>query len=489
MLRGQQNKPTVNKTNNMATPIAPKTKFHFKAPGDTIDFVSYTTNMAKQTKLPEGVIKGIAMAVKSKEEYDYSSIEGKTKVTAAKEFAKTFKTQLAAHEKNKAAFESAEAAKKAEAKETREAEKAAAEAAKAKSAGLLKTSLFSKGNVALASQLTKAVDDGISKSLGSAFKVSTKTGLIILANKDQKPTPEEFAVAFASLVNNNETSDTIKDRSAKAEAQVAYLAEQTLGESWSDLYSERPKDLARVRTGIKVFKTIKAIGGDATEVFANLPLSTTRALTEMRVTDMDKEGSQDAADKKNLAAKAEVLALAKAKMQEQGGNLTQTEAKNIVSEYKAKLGIKAKLRMKYFFLLNINGEVHSCGTTEMDDKLLAVADVCIDYNGNIITVSKNGNVVTPLVAPSEEILAHVRDTIGTQEEEAPKKGKDKDKKADKKAPKKKAPVNDEEEDDGPEPADEVEEEEEAATEEEEVEEETEDEDESDDSDDDDGDDD
>ncbi len=410
-----QTNPT-NRTNKMSTettkiaPINPNSKLYVDGVESSVTFGLYKTTKAKETGLSEGVIMKIAMAAKSGAEYDTSEFEGSKAQKKALTAAITeIKADFKAHAKNKVIVDKNAAdaiiAKKVE----RESEAAAKEEDKKESAALLDAGLSDKALVKATSQLTESAETSMKKVLGEKFIIS-EDGSVAVAD-GEKLTKADFANTFATLVSVAHTSDTIADRSAKYEAQVASLAKESLGATWVNLFSAAPADLSRIQKGVKAFETCQVIGKKAIRLFNKLPLSTTRALLELKVTTKeDQGGDQEAADKKNLEAKTEVINLAVAKLkelEEDGKTLTQTDAKNLKADYKNSLGLKGKVKMGFFYIFLIGDAMHVCGSEKRDENLLAAATLCIDSNGNKNTLTKDSVVLDPLSPPSEEILAKV----------------------------------------------------------------------------------
>lgn len=414
-MMANQTKPTnsINKMSAETTkiaPINPNSKLYVDGVESSVTFGEYKTTKAKETGLSEGVIMKIAMAAKAGADYDNSEFEGtkaqKKALTAA---ITEIKADFKAHAKNKVIVDKNAAdaiiAKKAE----REAEAVAKEEDKKESAALLDAGLSDKALVKATSQLTESAETSMKKVLGEKFAIG-EDGSVSVA-EGEKLTKADFANTFATLVSVAHTSDTIADRSAKYEAQVASLAKETLGATWVNLFSAAPADLSRIQKGVKAFETCKVIGKKAVRLFNKLPLSTTRALLELKVTTKeDQGGDQEAADKKNLEAKTEVINLAVAKLkelEEDGKTLTQTDAKNLKADYKNSLGLKGKVKMGFFYIFLIGDAMHVCGSEKRDENLLAAATLCIDSNGNKNTLTKDSVVLDPLSPPSEEILAKV----------------------------------------------------------------------------------
>ena len=420
-------------------PISPKTKLHIDAPGKTILFSEYAAAKVKQfPALDLKVVTGICMAAKAGEDFTGGEdLDGKKAKTQAKEFEKIAKVDFKAAKKNRATFEENEEQRKKDEKEAGEKKKAEEEKRKENDAKLVEDKLESKALAPIV-QLTEKAGDAMVKALGSKIELDAKTGLIVVAEGAKK---EDFAVAFATLVKQNEAGAILSDRSAKYEAQIATAAKKIMGDEWEDLLggSARAADLSRVKKGVKTFETVTSIGKKGLRLFKSLPLSTLRALTEMKVTDAATEGDADKAIAKNLEAKKEVAALACElldKKKELGGTVTQTDAKNIVTEYKAALGLKGKVKFKNFYIAKTeDGQTHFWGDAEPkpNEVLVKNAIFAFDSNGNLFTwIGKEQIQSKPVNAADETILKQIREwekemneeeDDKKKEEESAKKGK------------------------------------------------------------------
>jgi len=432
-------------------PISPSTKLYVESPSSSVSFLDYKTEKSKSTGLNEGIIQKIAMAAKAGEDYDVDSFEGtKNELKKLKAVIIEIKADMKAHAKNKVLAEKAseEAAQKK--KDERAAEKEAKDADIKESGELMTVALESDELVSATSQLNEKAQESLTELIGEKFSVS-KDGIISIA-EGEKLDKADFANAFASLVGVSQTSSAIADRSAKYEAQVAALAKESLGDGWVNLFSAAPSELDRVKKGVKAFETCKTLGKKAMKVFTAIPLSTTRALLEMKITTKDEQGGdQAAADEINMGAKKKIITMA-AEILEAGEPLTQTDAKNLKAKLKEEYGIKGKIRFTAFYLFLIGDVMHICGSEKLDKAMLAACTICIDSNGNRNYLTKTGVDCQPLEGPSHEVLskvAAVRAKMDADEEAAKPKPAEK-------APKKKAaPIKDELEEDEEEEEEEV----------------------------------
>jgi len=429
-----------------ANPISPTTKLYVNGE-EPMTMAEYTAaNVRKFPKLNEGQVKKISMHVKSNVDYDTDEIEDSKVKKQADAFMAQAKVDFKAHKANKAKVETAAEAAKAEAAAAREADKKAKDDDKNESIALMDKGLDDTKLVKATTQLTESADKTIGSVLGKSFTLASSGEIQISGDPDKKA----FAATFSGLVGINKTSEVIADRSAKVEAQIAFAAKETLGDSWPNLFSNREKDLSRVKTNLAAFGACKVTKAGM-RVFLGLPISTTRALTQLKVTNAEEAGSVDKAIADNTAAKNEVLKRAAALLKEReaaGGTVTQTEAKNIVSEYKKELGLGGKTRFKYFYIAIVGQSLKVFGTEALDEAALAVSAECIDYNGNRIQLVKGEAKTEPLEGPTGEVAAKIAEYMKEAQEAAEKdkdKGTGKKGKADK-ADKSK-PAADEQDDD------------------------------------------
>ncbi len=421
-------------------PIGVKTKLYITGPTEHVTFEEYRNSKAKEHKLETTDITKVAMATKAGVDYDTSDIEDLKKRKRIEKFMVECEADFSAHAKNKAIVEKNEAEAIQKRKDEKEAAEKAKEADQKESLDLMTTAEGSKKLVTMQSQLTAGADKGISEVLGKAFKFGAD-GLLEVVGTPQK---KDFASAFSGINGLQKTSDVIKDRSAKTEAQVAFVAKETLGESWTNLFSHVPKDLSRVKNGLKIFSTCQRTKSGKF-CFAALPISTTKALTEMKVTSAEEEGSIEKANEKNMEAKLAVLkkaALVLKERMEAGGTLTQTEAKNIVTEYKNEQGVEGKIRFKFGYGHVVDGKMEISGSKELDHALLGTAAWCVDYNMNQFIYKDGEAAKQPVSGPSKAVAKLAADfqedldaAAAKAEEEKAKKGK-KNKKSSAPAPSK-----------------------------------------------------
>ena len=401
-------------------PVTPATRLFVNGIENPITAGVYVTEKAKQHKLAEGIVKGILMHCKSGVDYDAPEEADKAAKKAIKAFVTECKADMVAHVKNKALADKAEEEAVAARKQEREAAAAAKDEDIKQSTELMSANLNDKKLVTVQTQLTESADKGISAVLGKKFALG-EDGIVTPA---EGVTKEDFAKAFSGLVGMQQTSGIISDRSAKTEAQIACAAKSTLGEDWVNLFSALPGDLSRIKKGITTFE-ICSKSKAGLRCFTTLPLSTTRALTEMKVTTTELEGgNKEAALEKNTNAKLEVLKLASAKIKELnavGSNLTQTDAKNLVAEYKKSLNIETKERFKFFHIsVADDGLLSVFGAVKLDPDLASLCAITVDYNGNLIKITKDGVKTDAISGPSDEMLAKVA-AIAADREAANKK--------------------------------------------------------------------
>lgn len=376
-----------------------------------ITLTDYIAKHTKATKLPEGIVKGVAFAAKSGEDFDDDEITDKKVKAAIAKFSIQAKADWKAHEKNKAKSVENAAAAAAEKKKQKEEEKARNEQEKAGAIKVFTGALEDEEIVKTTSQLTEKATEDIAELLSDKFTIE-KGGIISVA---EDATQDDYAKTLAALVASNQVGGTIIDRSAKFEAQVGFLARKNLGEKWINLLGEREADRSRIVKGIKAFEVCQE-SPEGLRVFKKLPLSTVRALVEVNIS--DKQGEDKI--KENSAAKQEILAIASERIKslaQEGKELTQTVAKNLVSEYKASKNIAAKIRYKFFYIFILNDtDLVACGTEELDVDFVRAASIVIDYNANRTRIKDGSLTKTAVPAANAEILAHVEKVKKAYEE-------------------------------------------------------------------------
>lgn len=439
------------------SPVGPKVKLYTKSANEFITYEEYAATHSKESGLPADIVGKLIRFTKAGEDFEIPEDLPSKQAKAAKALIITVKADMKAHVKNKKVVEANDAAALAQ----RQKEKV--EAAEAKDADikesteLMHKSLESKPLNKAVAQLT----DGATKMIASSLPEGIEIGANGLVTVTEGLGKQQYAEAFAALVKANEAGGQITDRSAKTEAQIALAAKGALGEGWVNLLKvERQSDLDRIKKGIKTVEVcFQSKSGKA--VFLDRPLSTTRALTEFKITTPEEAGSKEKAEAENLAAKLEVLKLAAAHLKAGGAELTQSVAKNMVAEYKASKGITGKIRFKYFYgISDEDGNIELVGSTELSPHLLKLAVFGLDYNGNRLAISSEGVTSQPITGPDDELLEKMRELEEAEAEEkekaAAKKAKSKEKpaKGSKKseADKKKDADDEEEDEDEDEPA-------------------------------------
>ena len=450
-----------NKTNKMSavkiSPIGNKVKLYTKSANEFVTYEEYAAGHTKESGLTPEIVGKLIRTVKAGEDYEIPDDLPKKQSAAAKALITVVKADMKAHKKNKATVEANDAAAVIQ----RQKEKADADAAKKadldESTKLMHKSLESKPLNKAVTQLTDGATKMIASSLPEGIEIGAN-GLVVVSEGLGK---QQYAEAFAALVKANEAGGQITDRSAKTEAQIALAAKGALGEGWVNLLKvERQSDLDRIKKGIKTVEVcFQSKAGKA--VFLDRPLSTTRALTEFKVTTPEEAGSKEKAEAENLAAKLEVLKLAAAHLKAGGAELTQTVAKNMVSEYKKSKGIEAKVKFKYTYgVADEDGNIELVGTTELSPHLLKLSVFACDTNSNRIAITSEGVTSEPITGPDDELLEKMRELEEAEAEEkekaAAKKAAGKSKKESKGAKKseadKKKDADDEEEDEEEAPA-------------------------------------
>lgn len=439
------------------SPVGPKVKLYTKSPNEFVTYEEYAATHSKESGLPADIVGKLIRFTKAGEDFEIPEDLPAKQTKAAKALITVVKADMKSHVKNKKVVESNDAAALAQ----RQKEKAEATEAKEadikESTELMHKSLESKPLNKAVAQLT----DGATKMIASSLPEGIEIGANGLVTVTEGLGKQQYAEAFAALVKANEAGGQITDRSAKTEAQIALAAKGALGEGWVNLLKvERQSDLDRIKKGIKTVEVcFQSKSGKA--VFLDRPLSTTRSLTEFKITTPEEAGSKEKAEAENLAAKLEVLKLAAAHLKAGGAELTQTVAKNMVSEYKKSKGIEAKVKFKYTYgVADEDGNIELVGTTELSPHLLKLSVFACDTNGNRIAMTSEGVTSEPITGPDDELLEKMRELEEADAEEKEKaaakkaKGKEKAPKGSKKSEsdKKKDADDEEEDEDEPTPA-------------------------------------
>lgn len=389
-------------------PIPPAMKLRFNKDNfkETITFAEVIANVVKKyPTLEEPIIKNVYMHARAGRDYVNKDLTTKQKVGVDAVMTQA-KREFARHERNKITWDASEVQRLADEK-----------AAKLKAEEDHKQQLLkNKEDMDLVLESNEAIvqqNSFIQKAVSTLDVLSDKIhfdekGDLVVA-EDAKM--GDFQVAFAHLISTSNAGAELNDRSAKAQAAVGYAAKQKLGDTYQELFAGRPEVLVQVKRGIRLFETVKTLGRVAEAVFKAIPISTSNALLEMKVTTAAEEGSKEKADAKNLAAKKEVMKLAAAHLNETG-KMTQKEALNIVSNYKKGIGIESKERFKFFHLIaDANKDLHLFGMLGPKPDELAVKHsmLTIDYNGNRVTWVKPGEVDSePISGPTDEILKLIK---------------------------------------------------------------------------------
>ena len=415
--------------------------------GEAIKITEYAETLQTKYKISNGkaVKTLIALAQDPEAEYDPESL-GEVSKEDLKGLGKLFVQAQAdwkVHRKNRKAHDTALEEAKAEAKAEKEAEEAAKAKHKEESLALFNSAekKASKG-IAL---VKGGVEEAVSKFLPAS--VSRKNGMLVI-KKGATLSEEDIAGTFASFSTLNQMFDSTKESSAEQEAQFALIAEQAFPDNWQDFLGGRAKDLTRIKKGMAIYKTLKAIEAEPFGTMANM-----RKALEGRVSD-DKE--------KNLEYKKAVVDAVVAFQEEKGHPASQDEITEIKNKIKAEYGSNAyqKPRRLYVFPNEDGTDLFIVAGPAIDENM---EKACYFSIGTDMRVSKKDTEGTVIIheikGPSKKQAALIERLIAEANKEEEEEEEDDNRPAKKEAKKAapKAPVEEDEDED----EDEEEEEEEA----------------------------
>ena len=449
-----------------------------------IKLSDYTVGIGSKYKVESGAVKTVFGFIKNGAQEFNEDAFGDLPKGMAPKLEKVFnvvKKDFDIHVKNKAQWEKDSEAAKVKAKEEKEAEKEKKDKRRQLAVVAMDASITKTAKVL--ANVRESVDKTIKAFIPKDKFKEDKNGLLVPI-KGTTLTEDDFRNAFAGFVNLNLMQDEYRDAAAEREAQLALHYKKGFPETWEEPFINRPKDLDRIKKGVKLYETLNKLDVAPFNTVSNM-----RKATEVLVFKGDEE--------KNLEAKRTVVGEVLAFQENNDRRATQGEISEIVTSVKNRLkGTAEYVKPKAIFMILMeDGSVDIVSGPVNDPALLASMSYGINMaSGKVMKVvhdKKTGKekvIEIEIKPPTKSQSEYIKALIDAKEDEADEDEdeEDEDEVPVKKATKKVAPPpadedeDEEEEEEEEEDADEEGEEEEEDTEdedEEEEEEESEDEDE------------